>query len=1366
MAPDNGHQLASKPFSFSTHSPFPTFPPASRSDLRQSSRIGWYSPFPSTSSSHLHTRNDSSGHARDGSKDKSSEDKALPMDSKRFTPNLHASLVSEILSLRREIEGKNHTLTSLEESLQSSKVENGQLAATVSSQEREIRSTKKQMQRLESGTLSTLGDIAKERDDAVGSLADARKRLEESKGSVRAYEEDARRNQALWEQDKQNWVNEKRNMERKVHVAEGRLKTMVNEVAAAQTSSQLASICGSEAEEGAGETWFSNWSDIISTRSSSVRGRYHLSELSNNTYDTNELANLRNSTVAARASLGVTEPITLSLADELNFDEVLKDHSKDHELEKQIIPPDALPEDEPFKPRRLSIQSQDHKARKILGLLTETPEQALFEEHPIEQPLRTVLEQPLQALQQGKQPLPTSQDIGAQYSPPSSPKPAVQEPEAISERDLFRFGNTENTANQRRKRVSAATTSNDSLLFKIEQSTNSPTASAACQTNSQAISPPLVPMIALEPMFPDPASILTPEMISCSTQTDDMSQVPCDSAGIRDSAPSTAVPVIAIHPSGSRPGSSYNNVMLPPRTKNAACQTKPAPLPNVRSVAVQTEGIRVDKRPLLIPPRLMSVTASSKPHSQSDRHPRKAVPMTLGTGLRSPPSVEPSVRPRPRNRPPRIQTAGSRVSQYHGLSENREQLSRPSPTKTDDLFAGFSDQEYQGRDIDFSDEDDCANVAPIRKTLSKVQNSWQLVPASMNASLGPRPLGRPISDIQEIDDASDANPFDARLRCEKEALTPMMKQDGKDRNLVVPANASQTSKIRKAAIVPSGALAHLRQRSPSEPGPSTGSGSSTVPPPFPVPTRSSSRKLILSSSEGNGSPSPYTTSFIAGIPNHSQVKPGSKNPLRKVRSAAAVPKFVRTQSRQDEGEGNSSALPSPASTFLATPQVPHLLRSKSTPQQTSALLQTAEQEVSSSVSNIAEGAAESPGQTTSVVDAIAQTMVGEWMWKYVRKRKSFGMVESAQVEFDEGRSNKDSGSGIRHKRWVWLAPYERAVIWSSKQPTSGTALMGKGGRKLIIQSVLDVRDESPMPKNSGIRSTFGRSILILTPQRALKFTAPSRERHYIWLTALSFLSHSTLGMEDLTAIPPIPQAEYQAPPLQGGGGARRSPRDSIRIAKAKERPALHARDVPAPTVDAVSNNYTTRAFGYDGANDSASEAAEPPQIPRVSKHSHKGSSTGPRPSLQSAFYSFPNNLGRSSSSQNVLQAAPQEIVMSVARGFQGVSSGLSTMTRQKPEPVTAPPEPVRNDFFDAVGTVRMEAFVDKHNAESADARGKTLPRNSYRTRQGRKKDMSYWGIQGGGSHPSAIALTAGKESTRRTEDPFRTVEHGGGRLGP
>lgn len=89
-----------------------------------------------------------------------------------------------------------------------------------------------------------------------------------------------------------------------------------------------------------------------------------------------------------------------------------------------------------------------------------------------------------------------------------------------------------------------------------------------------------------------------------------------------------------------------------------------------------------------------------------------------------------------------------------------------------------------------------------------------------------------------------------------------------------------------------------------------------------------------------------------------------------------------------------------------------------------------------------------PNDEHGLIDAIAGTMVGEWMWKYIRKRK-LGVGESAE-EFTQMGENgviDISGIGTRHKRWVWLSPYERTIMWDSKQPMTGSALLGKKGRK-------------------------------------------------------------------------------------------------------------------------------------------------------------------------------------------------------------------------------------------------------------------------------------------------------------------------------
>lgn len=1338
---DSSHLLTNKPLPIPTDTSYQV---SARSDSRQSSRVGWYSPWPSTSSPQSHVRTDSLSHGRGESRDDISDDKMSAIDARRFTPNLHASLVSEILSLKREVEEKNNAITTLEESLQSSKLDNGQLKATVNSQEREIRSVKKQMQLLENGTLSALGDIAKERDDAVGNLTDIRRRLEASKNNVRTLEENTRRDQALWEQDKQNWENEKRSMERKLHVAEGRLKTLVTEVATVQSNNQLGSVAGSDIEEGIGDTWFSNWSDIISTRSSSVRGRYHLSELSNNTYDTNELANLRHSMAPNRNSISALEPNGLSLADELNFEEVREDHSVAQDLHEEIISPDAHPEENPFGKRRSSMQTQDHKARRILGLSMEFKEEPNDRESVTQQNTNTRPDKSHPSKQAENELTPMHQDAGTQFSPPSSPKQSIPEPEVLSDRDLYRNTNTENTANQRRKRVSVAATLHDSFPTKSEASSTTNMTSAACQTAAQPTSPPLVPMIALEPLFPEPSMISSLAMVSSSTQTDSESQPASEHAGSRELSLSNTIPVIAIHPPASRPGSSYNNVVLPPRTKNASCQTSHSPLASLVSAATQTEGIQVDKRPLKIPPRLMSAAVPSKPHSQIGHHSREHPARSRKADLRNPPPVGVL---RARTRPSNIQINDSHLTNFSNRPCNESQTQiGTSPKKSDNLFAGFSDQDSD-KEIDLSDDDDFATVAPIRKTLSKVQNSWKLVPTSMNANLGPRTLGRPISDIQEIDDTTEAGSPKVQTGVGRKPAIPIMGPQSQAEKSGFLPTTSQNPDIRKATLISRGALAHIRQRSPSEPGPST--ALATIPPPFPVPTRSSSRKIPISTSEGNGSPTPYSTSFIAGIRNRNKALPTSRNPLRKVRSAAAVPKFAPKNGVP--AGADSPTVTSQASTPLSSPRLPRIFRNGST-HQSDASLQKSEPEASTSGFAVEGSTAEPSGQTTSVVDAIAQTMVGEWMLKYVRKRKSFGISESAQVDFEEGRNNSESNSGIRHKRWVWLAPYERAVIWSSKQPTSGPALMGKGGRKLTIQSVLDVRDDTPLPKNSGLQSNLGRSILILTPQRALKFTAPNRERHYIWLTALSFLSHSTLGTEDLPAIPAVPRTEYRLPSMQAHGRARRSPRDSISIAKSKERPILQARNYTAPTV-ATANKAFAEDSTYSQTNESVLDAAEPPPIPRVSAHARKRSNTGPRPSLPNAFYSFPAHLGIPSS-QHARSATPPDIVRSVTRGFQGSMSGSSSAPYTA-GPAMAQAPPIRNDFFDAVGTVRMEAFIDNSKQEASEAaKGKSLPRSSYRTRQGRKKDMSYWGIMGGTSSPERSG-PQGKKPEWKVEDPFR-----------
>ena len=246
-------------------------------------------------------------------------------------------------------------------------------------------------------------------------------------------------------------------------------------------------------------------------------------------------------------------------------------------------------------------------------------------------------------------------------------------------------------------------------------------------------------------------------------------------------------------------------------------------------------------------------------------------------------------------------------------------------------------------------------------------------------------------------------------------------------------------------------------------------------------------------------------------------------------------------------------------------------------------------------------------------------------------------------------------------------------------------------RAVTIKSVLDVKDDNPLPRGFS-QSQFNRSILILTPQRALKFTAMSFERHFIWLSALSFLSDPSMGMQELAALPPAPHEEFAAP--KQGATLRRNPiRDSIKVAKNKPRPgpmgkrSVTSQPAPVPELPAdEEDDYMGSPMG----------AAAPPHVPRFSNHARKRSRTLPRvPTLRSfsshttmPSWNNSNNAGSSEtysvaghsfhSGRSSLSYRPSDA--SVGSSLSGPGTGTGTGT---------------GNFFDAIGTVRMEAFVDR-----------------------------------------------------------------------
>lgn len=329
---------------------------------------------------------------------------------------------------------------------------------------------------------------------------------------------------------------------------------------------------------------------------------------------------------------------------------------------------------------------------------------------------------------------------------------------------------------------------------------------------------------------------------------------------------------------------------------------------------------------------------------------------------------------------------------------------------------------------------------------------------------------------------------------------------------------------------------------------------------------------------------------------------------------------------------------------------------------------------------------------------------------------------------------------------------------------------------VTIQSVLDVKDDNPPPK--GTTSVFNRSILILTPQRALKFTAESAERHYIWLTALSFLAHSSQAVpENIQAPPPVqhtplPEFEAPAPKLKRGGI-----RDSIRLAKGRTVGRAAPPSVPSiPSVpssqlgDGANFPAAEPAGGFTSRDDSI-DAAQPPLIPRFHDrnqamvHGRKRSNTGGHvpPPLSFRGFSGPITSHQSTGStagNSTGTAGSSDIYQSQASG-NGAWAVSQTGSQRTSEASSRP-----GNFFDAIGTVRMEAFISplafsqindypdeqdefryslrRRSKEQRRRQSRSRHRDSYNSRSTRTTNDDYY-------HGSR---TAGEEDYFR-DDPFK-----------
>lgn len=164
-----------------------------------------------------------------------------------------------------------------------------------------------------------------------------------------------------------------------------------------------------------------------------------------------------------------------------------------------------------------------------------------------------------------------------------------------------------------------------------------------------------------------------------------------------------------------------------------------------------------------------------------------------------------------------------------------------------------------------------------------------------------------------------------------------------------------------------------------------------------------------------------------------------------------------------------------------------------------------------------------PGTDPRMIQAITQTMIGEFLWKYTRKAGSKEM------------------SSTRHRRYFWVHPYTKTLYWSEQDPQTAGRNESKA-KSVAIESVRVVSDDNPMPPG-----LHRKSLEVTTPGRVVKFTASTGQRHETWFNALSYLLHrgeaqdqgGAYGSDD-TDITPADLAEFSV----NGYGAHLVPNDS------------------------------------------------------------------------------------------------------------------------------------------------------------------------------------------------------------------------------
>lgn len=147
----------------------------------------------------------------------------------------------------------------------------------------------------------------------------------------------------------------------------------------------------------------------------------------------------------------------------------------------------------------------------------------------------------------------------------------------------------------------------------------------------------------------------------------------------------------------------------------------------------------------------------------------------------------------------------------------------------------------------------------------------------------------------------------------------------------------------------------------------------------------------------------------------------------------------------------------------------------------------------------------------SIIPALTQTVIGEYLYKYYPYLGQFG-------------------SNSRHERFFWIHPYTLTLYWSTSNPIMANPSSHKTKCAAIL-AVESIVDTNPYP--AGL---YHKSIIITSDKKTVKITCPTRQRHNIWYNSLRYLIQRNMegiNLEDIADDPSDTMYSGKIFPLPG-----------------------------------------------------------------------------------------------------------------------------------------------------------------------------------------------------------------------------------------